>query len=210
MSNTSIILQARTGSTRLPFKVLYPIDNIPVISVILKKCLSASFFCGGIKTILVTSNKPTDNILEYYAQLYNADFYRGSEEDVLDRFYQAAKTFNIDTIIRITADCPLTNPAMIIDMLSRFRNLDYFSNCHPERTVPKGLDIEIFTFEALKKAWKETKSSYDREHVTPFLYNSGKFKLGTYYPNKKYNIKENYSIDTIEDYLRIKDGKLII
>lgn len=207
-----IIIQARVFSTRLPFKALYPLYSKEcgaeaIIQRVIWNCVQTY-----LPVVLAIPKRQTDDILEYYGKsIKGVRIYRGSEEDVLDRMYRAANKFNIDPIIRITADCPLLNSEMISNVYQQYiesgKQHDYFSNCHPTRTVPKGYDVEIFTFKALKRAWKETKSKYNREHVTPYFYTSDKFKVGIYQPDKKYNIKENYSIDTINDYLRIKNGK---
>jgi len=193
--NTAIIVQARIGSTRLPKKILLPWNGKTVLGEVLERCMST-----GIKTILAV---PYEDI---GLALFHEPTFVGSSLDVLDRYYNTALYFNIQTIIRITADCPFVNPDMIRDMIEQYEGDEYYSNCHPVRVVSRGYDVEIFPFKYLKKAWNEAKDTYHREHVTSYMYrNVGIFRCRTYEPRiKVINDGYNYSIDTIEDYRRLK------
>ena len=194
IKNTAIIVQARTGSSRLPNKILLPWGPGTILGEVMSRCLAT-----GYKTILAM---PYEDL--GLALFYDPSFI-GSSSDVLDRYYQAALTFDVQTIVRVTADCPLIQPAMIQNMVEEHNGNEYLSNCHPVRTVSHGFDVEIFPFHYLKKAWELSKDKYDREHVTPYIYNSGKFDIRTYTPqNGTPNNNINYSIDTIEDYNRLK------
>ena len=173
------IIQARVGSTRLPKKVLLPVSQSDtVLSFGIKQIQQSNLID---KIVIATTDLNEDNELVEYVKKINLYLFRGSSTDVLDRFYQCAKKFSFSIIIRITSDCPLIDPMILDEIISNFINnknsFDYASNVHPQRTFPKGSDIEIFTFEALETAWKEAKESYEREHVTPYLYNNQKFKL---------------------------------
>lgn len=167
------IVQARMGSTRLPDKVMKPIGGIPMIELLLLRLAKSKEVDQiVVATSIDDRNKP---LVEHVNELgYVCE--QGSENDVLDRFVQAAKKQQADVVVRITGDCPLVDPALVDEVIRRFKsaNVDYFSNIVPA-TYPDGLDIEVFSFNALEQAWQETKKPYDREHVTPYLRNSGKF-----------------------------------
>ncbi|MBI5437577.1 MAG: aminotransferase class III-fold pyridoxal phosphate-dependent enzyme [Nitrosomonadales bacterium] len=167
------LVQARMGSTRLPNKVMKPIGGVPMIELLLSR-LSQAKEVGQIvvATSVDTRNQP---LVEHVRKLgYACE--QGSENDVLDRFLQAAKAHQADVVVRITGDCPLVDPELVDETIRRFKAacVDYFSNVAPP-TYPDGLDIEVFTFTALEKASQATSKPFDREHVTPYLRESGKF-----------------------------------
>jgi spore coat polysaccharide biosynthesis protein SpsF len=197
------IIQARMGSTRLPKKIFKNLDDtFTVLDYVLNQITSSQLID---KKIIATTILDEDNDIENYAKESKIDCFRGSSEDVLDRYYQCAKKFSISTIIRITADCPLIDPQIIDQVIETFQlnSYDYVSNTQPI-TFPVGIAVEIFSFNALKDAWKNAKLPSEREHVTPYLYNN-KEKFSTY------NIKslKDYSfirltIDKINDLKYIK------
>ena len=124
------------------------------------------------EVIVATSQLPADNEIEALCQQQSISYFRGDEADVLDRYYHAALQFKADVIVRITADCPLIEPALIDQMLKIYaegQTCDYVSNTNPPRTFPRGLDAEIMSFSALQTAWREDKSPDWREHVTTCL-----------------------------------------
>ena len=123
------------------------------------------------KFILATTNKKVDDIIVNQCKKNNIAIFRGSENDVLDRFYQASKVYSCDYVLRLTSDCPLIDPKLIdkIVLFSQSKNLDYCSNTL-KPTYPDGQDIEMIKVSALKKAWQFAKKSSDREHVTPYIY----------------------------------------
>lgn len=169
------IIQARMGSTRLPGKTLAAISGTPLLLHIINR-IKASKTVDAI--IIATTRLPEDNILESLAADHHIAYYRGSTDDVLDRFYQAAKICEADVIVRITADDPFKDPE-ILDLCCRslleHPDLDYVSNTM-KPTYPEGLDVEVFRFPALETAWKQAKLPSEREHVTPFIWkNPGKF-----------------------------------
>ncbi len=172
------IIQARMGSTRLPGKVMKEILGKPVILWDLER-VSHSKLIDEI-VVAVPYGKENDVIVDTIKE-YNDKIVttRGSEEDVLDRYYQAAVQTNADVVVRITSDCPLIDPVVIDSVIKQFldNDCDYCSNSLT-RTYPRGLDTEVFSFKVLENAWNEANKDYEREHVTPYIIeNPDKFKL---------------------------------
>jgi len=172
------IIQARMGSTRLPGKVMKEILGKPVIQWDLDR-ISLSKLIDEI-IVAIPYGKENDVIVDTIKQ-YNDKIVttRGSEDDVLDRYYQAAVQTNADVIVRITSDCPLIDPVVIDNVIEQFldNDCDYCSNSLT-RTYPRGLDTEVFSFKTLEEAWNEAKKGYEKEHVTPYIIeNPDKFKL---------------------------------
>lgn len=198
-----IIVQARMCSTRLPDKAMLPLLRRPVLQRIierLKDCQSADVI------IVATTVKEEDDKIIGLAKGMGVKVFRGSEEDVLSRFYYAAKQNLLDIIVRITSDCPFVDPeildGMVKDYLSKER-LDYLSNTI-ERAFPRGLDVEVFSFKALERAFNSAKEPYQREHVTPYIYeNKEKFSVLNY-PAGEDNSSYRLTLDTVEDYELIK------
>ena len=168
------IVQARMGSTRLPNKVMKPIGGLPMIEVLLARLARAK---EVNEIIVATSVDPRNQVLADHVHDLGYKCYRGSENDVLDRYIQAAKSASADVVVRITGDCPLVDPALVDEVVRRFKstNVDYCSNTAPP-TYPDGLDIAVCTLAALEKAAKETSNPFDREHVMPYLRESSQFK----------------------------------
>jgi len=181
-----IIIQARVASTRLPQKMIKKIAGKTVLEHVIIRAQKVKN-CNQV--ILATTDKKEDGILEKIAKKLNILVYRGSENDVLDRFYQAAKKFKIDLIIRITADCPLLDPTIVERVIDFYLkgNYDYVSNVRPP-TFPDGMDVEVFSFQALEKSWQEAKLPSEREHVTPYIAkNFQLFKIGNITANKDFS-----------------------
>lgn len=206
--NIGIITQARTGSTRFPNKILKKINNFTLLEIHLKRLKKCNL---SQKIIVATTTKKTDNIIEEISKKYNIDFFRGSENDVLDRFYKTSIKFNLDIIVRVTSDCPLIDPILIDEMISfAVRNkLDYYTNTFNE-TFPDGLDVEIFTFNTLKYAWTNAKLGSEREHVTPyirkhsnFISKKFKFKTEAFFSDINYN-DVRMTVDELNDLEVIK------
>ena len=174
---TVAIIQARMGSTRLPNKVMKLIGGTPMIGLLLSR-LSKS---KEIDEIIVATSDAAINkeLIDYVVSLgYACE--KGSENDVLDRYVKAAKKHKADIVVRITGDCPLTDPSLVDDCIRSFRvsNLDYLCNTAPP-TYPDGLDVEVMTLLALEKAQRESDKAFDHEHVTPYIRTSGLFKTST-------------------------------
>jgi len=171
------IIQARMGSTRLPNKTLLEISGKPLLGHIIER-VKASRTIHEI--IVATTTDPQDKSILDLAVRYGVKRFAGSKDDVLDRFYNAAKLSSAEIIVRITADDPFKDPQVIDRIVRYFRsrpNLDYASNTI-EPTYPEGLDVEVFSFKALEQAWAEAKLPSEREHVTPYIWkNPTKFRL---------------------------------
>jgi len=169
--NVLCILQARVSSTRLPGKVLRPILGEPMLARQVERIRAATRIDG---LVVATSDRPSDDDVAVLCARIGVACHRGSLDDVLDRFHGAAAPYRPAHVMRLTGDCPLTDPA-ILDALVALHlrgGQDYSSNVL-ERTYPDGLDAEIFTFELLERAWHEARTPYEREHVTPFMYAPG-------------------------------------
>ncbi len=168
------IVQARMGSTRFPDKVMQPIDGTPMIEVLLAR-LSKS---RAIDRIVLATSVDTRNqpLVDHVRQL-GFDVFQGSEQDVLDRFYQAARPHQPTVVVRVTGDCPLIDPAIVDQVIAAYDEggVEYASNVQPP-TFPDGLDTEVFAFAALERAANDAKRTFDREHVTPYLRESGLFR----------------------------------
>jgi len=196
--NILVLLQARMSSTRLPKKVLKDILGKPMLLYEIERIRA---MVHPIKVILATTVNKADDVLADFARKIKLDFYRGSEDDVLDRFYQAAKKYRGDVIIRITGDCPLIDPAVIDKVLDVFLEgeFDYVANTHPP-TYPDGLDTEVFSFAGLERTWKEAKKKSEREHVTPYFYNNpDEFKIFNV-ENEEDLSKYRLTVDEQEDF----------
>ena len=165
------IIQARMGSTRLPGKVMKIIDGkIPSISHTinqLKSCKSLD------KIIVATTNLPDDDEIVNHLKNLEVDVFRGSSDDVLDRYFQCAKYYDLSSIVRITADCPLIDPDIVDRGIEIFKseNYDYVTNTFP-RTFPDGNETEIFSFKALDTAFFNSNLPSEHEHVTPYFRNN--------------------------------------
>ena len=199
-----LIVQARINSKRLPGKVLKKINNKTIIEILLNNLKKVK----EIDQIIVAiSNSKSDDILNEHLKKIGFNVFRGSEEDVLDRFYQTAKINNAKNIIRITADCPLIDVNVLASMINIFfeNKPDYLCNTMPP-TWPDGLDVEIFTFKALETAWKLATTNHDREHVTPFIRHSKNFILENYFndidsSNERWTLDEQNDLEVIQNIL---------
>ncbi len=189
------------GSTRLPGKIFKNISGKPLLQHVVDR-LTFSRLIDQI--IIATTTLPEDNAVEDFCIKNGIAFHRGSSNDVLSRYYDSAKKFGADIVIRITSDCPLIDPKIIDLMLKNFLysnrsgRLDYFSNV-TERTFPRGLDVEIFSFAALEKAYNGANKNFEREHVTPFIYqHPEKFVISNYTSKKDYSF-HRWTVDTEKD-----------
>ena len=196
------IIQARTGSTRLPEKVIQKIDNNLTV---LDYVISQVKYSKKIEKIVVaTTDLIEDDSICKYANLQKIECFRGSSEDVLDRFYQCAKENSAKTIVRITADNPLIDPNIIDMIINEYNECDFITNTL-ERTFPYGTEVEVFSFASLKKAWESAKKPSEREHVTPFIRNpKNKFILKNI-KNQKNISNFRYTIDQLEDLQLVKE-----
>ena len=196
------LVQARMGSVRLPGKVLKSIVGKPMIEILLDR-LSNSVELDQI--IVATSTDRKNDLLHKKVEQLGYACFRGSEKNVLNRYYESAKFYNADAVLRITGDCPLVDPRLVDECIKGFKNsaVDYFSNIEPP-SYPDGLDVEVFTFEALRLADKESSSDFDKEHVTTFIRNSDKFTKSSL-TNKEDLSHLRWSVDEQEDLEMISD-----
>lgn len=197
---TGIIVQARMGSTRLPGKVLMDLCGAPMLVRVIERLKQAR---GVDEIIVATSTHAADDMVEKTAQSQGIKVFRGSEDDVLSRYYYAAKQQKLDIVIRVTADCPLIDPGVISDILEFYKNNQYdiVSNATADpqyRTYPRGLDTEIFSFAALENAFFNATKQSHREHVTLFIYENTDKKY--YYKQKDDKSYFRWTVDTQEDF----------
>lgn len=198
------IIQARLGSSRLPGKVLLPLGDKTVLEQVYKRVRKIN---GLDEVIVATTTAEKDDELAIFMGKKGIPFFRGSEEDVLARFYEVAKRYEADAIMRITSDCPLLDPKVSEKMLEIFSDYSYdmVSNAseNPKnRTFPRGLDTEIFMFQWLEKAYQEANKPYQREHVTPYLYEN--VENIYFHKNEEDYSKYRWTLDTREDYALIR------
>lgn len=201
------LVQARVGSTRLPSKVLKEICGKTILHHEidrLKKCKEID------EIVIATTDKEDDDKIVNEAKKLSVKYFRGSENDVLSRFYYAAKENNADIVVRVTSDCPCIDFEILDKMLIYFKEkykekqVDYLSNTI-KRTYPRGYDIEIFTFSALEKSYINAEKEYEREHVTPYIYDKTNNFLKLSFENKEDYSKYRVTLDTIEDFIVIKN-----
>lgn len=167
------IVQARMGSTRLPGKVMKPIGGVPMIELLLARLARAR---EVDQIVVATSIDPGNQVLAEHVRKLGYACEMGSETDVLARYLQAARAHRADVVVRVTGDCPLIDPELVDEVIRGFKasGVDYFSNTSPS-TYPDGLDTEVFSMAAFERAAAETSRPHDREHVTPYLRESGRF-----------------------------------
>ena len=200
-----IIIQARMGSSRLPGKVMIKIQDKTILNHIILRTRQ----CKEVQEIIVaTSTLQQDDIIELETNKLDVKCFRGEENDVLSRYYHAARENQLDIIVRITADCPLIDPYVIDEIIRVFKasNYNIVTNAVAditERTFPRGLDTEVFSKESLNEAFFNARESYQREHVTPYIYkcfkNTHIFKNSINYSNHR------WTLDTTEDLALIKE-----
>ena len=196
------IVQARMGSTRLPDKVLRKIGDKPMIQLLLER-LSLSKMIDEI--VVATSIDKRNDELGSVVKHLGYKIFHGSETDVLSRYLETAKSVDADIIIRITGDCPLIDPFLVDQCIERFlaEDVDYLSNNQPP-TFPDGLDTEVFSYQALERSASEATSSYDREHVTPFLRNDigtrrGQVLSKTDYSSSRWSVDEKADLTVVQN-----------
>jgi spore coat polysaccharide biosynthesis protein SpsF len=198
---TVAIVQGRMASSRLPDKILKGIGGQPMLAWVVERARRATKID---QVVVATTTEASDDPVEAFCRERGYLCYRGSMHDVLDRFYQAARLYQADVVVRFTADCPLLDPGLVDHVLAEFfkAGADFAANRLPPpftRTYPIGLDTEVCTFAALERAWKETTAQHDREHVMPYLYEvDGRFKVVRVESEKDYGWMR-WTVDTPQD-----------
>jgi len=207
--NTKVvtIIQARTGSTRMPNKVLFPLGDKNALLYMVER-VRRSKLAGDV--IVATTTNPEDDSIELLCEMYEIDCFRGHPTDLLDRHYRAAVPFIPNAVVKIPSDCPLIDPDIIDKVigyyLDNLNKYDYVSNLHPQ-SYPDGNDVEIFSFAALSKAWRYAKKEFEREHTTPFFWeNPDIFRIGNieWESGLDYSMTYRWTLDYPEDYKLIK------
>ncbi|MEL0114683.1 MAG: aminotransferase class III-fold pyridoxal phosphate-dependent enzyme [Gammaproteobacteria bacterium] len=195
-------VQARLGSMRLPNKVLATVSGKPMIELLLKR-LSQSNEID--KIIVLTTVNIKDDTLQNQVEALGFECFRGSEDNVLNRYYEASIKYQADVILRITGDCPLVDANLVDVCVQKYRtlNVDYLSNLDPA-TYPDGLDIEVFSRNALERCNIEATSSFDKEHVTSYIRNSSFFKKA-HIKNKENLSNLRWTVDESEDLIVIRN-----
>jgi|26BtaG_2_1085354.scaffolds.fasta_scaffold00002_244 spore coat polysaccharide biosynthesis protein SpsF (cytidylyltransferase family) len=198
-----IIIQVRMGSTRLPSKVMMPINGVPMIGYQIERLLQT-----GIPIIVATSDNKNNDSLVNYLESFGVDIFRGSEDNVLERYFNAAKLYEASDIIRITGDNPLINADFITKQLDMFspKTNRYYLHEGPHRKLPLGLSFEMFSIDLLEEAYKEAQTKGEIEHVTPYMHQNmpGDIEM------LEFNIDINYpdarlTVDTMKDFKLIEE-----
>lgn len=198
-----IIIQARMESTRLPGKVMMRVLGRPLLSYLIERVRRVN---NANEVVVATTEKEVDDVIEQYCQEKGVAVFRGNEENLLDRYSQAARIFEADPVVRITADCPLIDPEVIEKVIQFYLDHDYdYVGNTLTLTFPRGMDTEVFSRKTLEMAAQQAKKDNEREHVTLYIYKNPKqFKLA----NVPYEIdKSQYrlTVDTNEDFKLIKE-----
>jgi spore coat polysaccharide biosynthesis protein SpsF len=194
---TVAIIQARMGSTRLPGKVLMPIGDRTMLAWVVTRAQRASALD---EVTVATTESSADDAIVAECVAHGVRCFRGSEDDVLDRYHQSAAAFEADVVVRVTSDCPLIDPGILDEVIAAFENhpADYVSNFLTRRH-PRGLDVEVMSRAALDTAWRNATQPYERAHVTPYLYrNQSRFRVHEVVLGEDHS-DLRWTVDTHED-----------
>ena len=201
--NFICIIQARIASSRLLGKILLPGYEKPLLEHLVERVKKSKKLN---KVVIATSTNKEDDIIYEFCKSKNVSVFRGHPNNLLKRYYSCAKNYNAKNIIRVTSDCPLMDYRLIDKMIadySNLKNIDYYSNMHPP-TFPDGFDIEIFKFDVLKKTYLNARKKYEKEHVTPYIWDNPEiFNVSNYKISKNYYDKYRLTLDYKEDYYLI-------
>lgn len=201
--NIVVVIQARTGSTRLPGKVLLPLAGAPLLTRMIERVRAAS---TPFEIVVATTIASADDPIVDVCRSIDVRCYRGHPLDLLDRHYQAALRCHADFVVKIPSDCPLIDPAVIDlvlgELIYRWRDVDYVSNLHPA-TWPDGQDVEAMSLSALDTAWREARRPFEREHTTPFIWERPeRFRVANVMnpSGEVLSMSHRWTIDYPEDY----------
>ncbi len=180
MKKTVVIIQARLSSTRLPGKVMKNLSGRPMLWQVIARCQKSKL---ADQVIVATTERSEDAVIEGLCRKMGTPCFKGSLANVLERYYRAATEIRADVVVRITSDCPLIDPVIIDLCLNEFakNKYDYISNVLPgDRTFPRGLDVEVFSFSTLRTAFEKATENLETEHVTPYIWQNkkGHFTIG--------------------------------
>ncbi|HYM20948.1 MAG TPA: glycosyltransferase family protein [Candidatus Kapabacteria bacterium] len=201
--NIVIIVQARTGSSRLPGKVLFPLAGEPLLLRMIERVRASEL---GKNVVVATTIEASDDPIDELCSTYDIPIFRGHPTDLLDRHYKTAKEFGADIVVKIPSDCPLIDAAVIDRVIKYYLThdgaFDFVSNLHPA-TYPDGNDVEIMPIEILHTAWLDASKDYEREHTTPFIWeHPEQFRIGNvlWETELDYSMSHRFTIDYPEDY----------
>jgi spore coat polysaccharide biosynthesis protein SpsF len=205
MMNIVAIIQARMGSTRLPGKVLLEVEGRKLLEILYSRLKRSKLIT---EIIIATTTESVDDAIIDFCQQQKYKFFRGSEQNVLSRYYDCAVENKADVIVRITSDCPLIDPNevdRVIEYFNKNPQYDLVSNT-VKRTFPRGMDTAVFNFESLASAYNHAETNADKEHVTKYIYDKPEtFNIGSVTnPLGDYN-HYRLTVDTIEDYKLIEE-----
>ncbi len=206
MTKIVTIIQARTGSTRYPGKILKPVLSQPILYRMVERVMQSKLK-GSV--VIATTDQPEDRVIEKICQLNEWNCYRGDSLDLLSRHYRAARKWNADIVLKIPSDCPLIDPRVIDRVIETYLNnsYDYVSNLHPA-TYPDGNDVEVISMDALEYSWVMAKRNFEREHTTPFIWeNRDLFNIGNveWESGLNYSMSHRFTLDYPEDYRFIRE-----
>lgn len=197
------VIQARTGSTRLPGKIMLPLLDKTILAHMVERVLAAEL--AGI-VVVATTTDPADDVIVEMCHQEGFNCFRGHPTDLLDRHYQAGREYNADAVVKIPSDVVLIDPQVINKVIGVYLDnvgvYDFVSNLHPE-TYPDGYDVEIMSMAALEAAWREATRDFEREHTTPFIWeNPDRFRCHnvTWETGLDYSMKYRWVLDYDEDY----------
>jgi spore coat polysaccharide biosynthesis protein SpsF len=198
-----VVVQARTGSTRLPRKVLMPLAGRPLLERMLERVLAAQ---TPSEVVVATTPEPADDVIEFLANAVDVRCFRGHPTDLLDRHYRAGFAFGADVVVKIPSDCPLIDPAVIDRVIGHYiahaDSADFVSNLQPG-SYPDGNDVEVIPLGVLETAWREAIEDHEREHTTPFIWERPeRFRIHhlAWETGLDYSSTHRWTIDYPEDY----------
>jgi spore coat polysaccharide biosynthesis protein SpsF len=195
------IIQARMGSTRFEGKVLKEVNGIPLLRYQIDRLRKSRLLD---KIVVATTTLDKDAVIEDFCKKNGVECFKGSEKDVLDRYYQCAKKYGAETVVRLTADCPLSDPVVVDNVITLFKNTkaDFAANTvpHDNNKFPDGCDVEVFSWQALERAHREVSDPHDREHVTFYFWRYNKDFATVRLDNKKDYSGYRITVDYPEDF----------
>ena len=201
--NIGIITQARMTSTRLPAKIFKEVKDKKLLQYHIERLQQT-----GFDITIATTTNVTDDCVEDFAEKMNVHLHRGSEDNVLSRYYEAAKKFNYEIVVRVTSDCPLIDPSLIRNSVAKYlqlNNPNLYLSIGLERTFARGFDLEIFSFNLLEEAYKNATEKSDLEHVTPYLWKNRSGNVVLYSIKQDINNGDlRITVDTEDDFNLIK------
>lgn len=202
----AIVIQSRTGSSRLPGKILMPVAGAPLLARMVERVRAAFVPGAHLHTVVATTTEPGDDPVAELCAGVGVRCFRGHPTDLLDRHYQAGRELGADVVVKVPSDCPLVDPAVIERVIGFYLDhageYDFVSNLHPA-TYPDGNDVEVMPMAALEAAWREATLPFQREHTTPFLWDQPeRFRVGNvaWETGLDYSMSHRWTIDYQADY----------